>query len=40
MHKKIRVVELELDDATGFIKRIGEIYESKNLPVGVLIKKE
>ena len=38
MHKRIRVAELELDDATGFIKKIGEIYESSHLPVGVPIK--
>ena len=39
MHKRIRVAELELDDATGFIKKIGEVYESEHLPVGVPIKK-
>ena len=39
MHKRICVVELELDDATGFIKKIGKVYESEHLPVGVPIKK-
>ena len=39
MHKRIPVVKLELDDATGFIKRIGEVYESAHLPVGVPVKK-
>lgn len=39
MHKRICVAELELDDATGFIKKIGEVYKSEHLPVGVPIKK-
>ena len=39
MHKRIPVAELELDDATGFIKKIGEVYKSEHLPVGVAIKK-
>ena len=39
MHKRICVVELELDDATDFIKKIGKVYESEHLPVGVPIKK-
>lgn len=39
MHKRIRVAELELDDATGFIKKIGEVYESEHLPIGVPVKK-
>lgn len=38
MHKRIRVAELSLDDATGFIKKIGDVYESEHLPVGVPIK--
>ena len=39
MHKRIRVAEIELDNATGFIKKIGKIYASGHLPVGVSIKK-
>lgn len=39
MHKRIVVAEMELDDATGFIKKIGEVYASEHLPVGVSIKK-
>ena len=35
MHKKTEVVEIELDDVTGFIQRIGEVYSSAHLPVGV-----
>lgn len=38
MHKRIPVAEIELDDATGFIQKIGEIYASEHLPVGVSVK--
>ena len=30
---------MELDEATGFIKKIGEVYEAQHLPVGVQLKK-
>lgn len=33
------VAELELDDATGFIKKINQVYEPEHLPIGVPIKK-
>ena len=39
MHKRITVAEIELDDATGFIKRINHVYAPEHLPVGVTIKK-
>ncbi len=39
MHKRIKVIDLELDDATGFIRRIGTVYEKEHLPVGVAVKK-
>lgn len=39
MHKRIAVAELELDDATGFIKRINQVYAPEHLPIGVPIKK-
>lgn len=39
MHKKIAVAEIELDDATGFIQRIGEIYAPEHLPVGIPIRR-
>ena len=35
MHKGIPVVELELDDATGFISRLYELYAPEHLPVGI-----
>lgn len=38
MHKKISVASIELDDATGFIKKIREIYAPEHLPVGIPIK--
>lgn len=38
MHKRIAVAEIELDDATGFIQKIGTIYEPEHLPVGTAVK--
>ena len=39
MHKRIAVAEIELDDETGFVKKIGKVYEEKHLPLGVTVKK-
>ena len=39
MHKRIPVAELELDDATGFIQKIGTVYTPEHLPVGVPIRR-
>ena len=39
MHKHTEVAELELDNDTGFIQRIGEVYAPEHLPVGVAVKK-
>ena len=39
MHKRIQVAELELDDATGFIQKIGTVYAPEHLPVGVPVMK-
>ena len=39
MHKRIPVAELELDDATGFIQKIGTVYAPEHLPVGIPIRK-
>lgn len=39
MHQRIAVVELELDDETGFIRRTGCIFAEKHLPVGVSVQK-
>lgn len=39
MHKRIAVAELELDDATGFIQKIGTVYEQKHMPVGIPVRK-
>lgn len=39
MHKNIRVVELDLDDATGSIRKIDEVCCKAHLPVGVTVRK-
>ena len=39
MHKRLKVAELELDDATGFIQRIGTVYAPEHLPVGVPVRR-
>ncbi len=39
MHKRIQVAEMELDDATGFIQKIGTVYAPEHLPVGVPVRK-
>lgn len=39
MHKRVQVAELELDDATGFIQRIGTVYAPDHLPIGIPIRK-
>lgn len=38
MHKRIPVASIELDDATGFIQKIGEIYAPEHLPIGIPVK--
>ena len=38
MHKRLAVAELELDEATGFILKIDEVYQPEHLPVGVSFK--
>lgn len=40
MHKRLAVAEMELDDATGFIKKINPVYAPEHLPVGVTNRKE
>lgn len=35
MHRKIPVAQAELDDAAGFIRRVGDVYAPEHLPVGV-----
>lgn len=39
MHKRIKVAEVELDDATGLIQKVGTVYAADHLPVGVLVRK-
>ena len=37
MHKRIEVAEIEIDDVTGFIQKIGAVYAPEHLPVGTKI---
>ncbi len=39
MHKRIQVAELELDDTTGFVQKIGTVYAPEHLPVGIPLRK-
>ena len=39
MHKRIAVAELLLDDTTGFIQKIGRVFQPEHLPVGVSVNK-
>lgn len=39
MHKRIPVAEIEIDDATGLIQKIGRIYAPEHLPVGIPVRK-
>lgn len=39
MHKKIAVALIEIDDATGFIKKIETVYMPKHLPTGIPFQK-
>lgn len=39
MHKNIPVALLDLDEDTGFIQKINELYDEKHLPYGVKVKK-
>ena len=38
MHKNISVALLELDESTGFIRKIEKLYDEKHLPYGVKVK--
>lgn len=39
MHKRIAVAEIELDDATGFIQKIGAVHAPEHLPVGIPVRR-
>ncbi len=39
MHRRIAVAGLRIDDTTGFIQRISEVFKPEHLPVGVPVKK-
>ncbi len=38
MHKNISVALLELDENTGFILKVNELYDEKHLPYGIKVK--
>ncbi len=38
MHKRVPVAEIELDDVSGFIQKIGAVYAPEHLPVSVTIR--
>ena len=38
MHKRMPVAQIELDDVSGFIQRIDEVYAPEHLPIGVMIR--
>ena len=40
MHKRTRVAELELDDVTGFIQKIGSVFAPEHLPIGIPVRNE
>lgn len=39
MHKHLAVAELELDDVTGFVQKINQVYAPEHLPVGIHYRK-
>ena len=39
MHKDFAVADLELDDATGSITKIDQVFATEHIPIGVSIKK-
>ncbi|MEF2247844.1 HipA domain-containing protein [Paenibacillus sp. IITD108] len=38
-HKDVAVAEIELDEATGAISDIGNVYDERHVPVGISVKK-
>ena len=38
MHKNVTVIDIEIDDITGVVVRIGAIYAAQHLPIGVMIQ--
>ncbi|MGN0404870.1 MAG: HipA domain-containing protein [Bariatricus sp.] len=39
MHKRIAVADMELDEASGFIRKINKVYAPEHLPISVSVKK-
>ena len=38
MHKRTPVVSIEIDDASGYIQKIGEIFALEHLPIGIAVR--
>ncbi|MFB5760059.1 HipA domain-containing protein [Paenibacillus medicaginis] len=38
-HKNVPVAEIELDEATGAISAIGDVYDERHVPIGISVKK-
>lgn len=38
-HNELPVLEIELDDATGFIAKVGKSFDEQHIPIGVPLKK-
>lgn len=39
MHKEISVVDIELDDASGAITRVGDVHNAAHIPIGIAYRK-
>ena len=38
MHKRIPVADIELDEVTGLIQKVGKLYAAEHLPVGIQVR--
>ena len=39
MHKNVQIAELHISEQTGYISKIGQVYDYRHLPVGIGYKK-
>lgn len=40
MHKEISVVDIELDDASGAITRVGDVHNAAHIPIGIAYRND
>lgn len=40
MHKEISVVDVELDDASGAITRVGDVHNAAHIPIGIAYRND